>query len=130
MKTPTVASRQGILGRETLVAPGVRITGKLPANSDYGLEGVLERGAFANDSIRAGAGYVKAGYTFDSLPWRPHLQADYDYSSGDPRRDPSVVRTFDQFYPSNKDVFVLRYVFVCQYIFHRRLTINFDPGTT
>jgi len=92
MKTPTVASRQGILGRETLVAPGIRITGKLPANFDYGLEGVLERGAFANDSIRASAGYVKAGYTLHSLPWRPHLQAQYDYASGDPRRDPSVVR--------------------------------------
>jgi len=34
MKTPTVESRQGILGRETLVAPGIRITGKLPANFD------------------------------------------------------------------------------------------------
>jgi len=128
MKTPTVESRQGILGRETLVAPGIRITGKLPANFDYSLEGVLERGAFANDSIRASAGYVKAGYTLHSLPWRPHLQAEYDYASGDPRRDPSVVRTFDQFYPSNHDVFGLTDVFGWQNIVQRRLNIDLHPA--
>ncbi len=128
MKTPTVASRQGILGRETLVAPGIRITGKLPANFDYSIEGVLERGAFANDSIRASGGYVKAGYTLHSLPWRPHVQAEYDYASGDPRRDPSVVRTFDQFYPSNHDVFGLTDVFGWQNIVQRRLNIDFHPA--
>ena len=128
IKTPTVASRQGILGRETLVAPGVRLTGKLPANFDYSIEGILERGAFANDSIRASAGYVKAGYTLHSLRWRPHIQAEYDYASGDPRRDPSVVRTFDQFYPSNHDVFGLTDVFGWQNIVQKRLNIDFHPA--
>jgi hypothetical protein len=127
MKTPTVVSRQGILGRETLAAPGIRITDKLPANFDYSLEGVLERGGFANDFIRASAD-VKAGYTLHSLPWRPHIQAEYDYASGDPRRDPSVVRTFDQFYPSKHDVFGLTDGFGWQNIVHRRLNIDFHPA--
>jgi hypothetical protein len=128
MKTPTVASRQGILGRETLVAPGMRITGKLPANFDYSIECILERGAFANDSIRASGGYVKAGYTLHSLPWRPHVQAEYDYASGDSHRNPSVVGIFDQFYPSNHDVFGLTDVFGWQNIVQRRLNIDFHPA--
>ena len=128
MKTPAVTSRQGIVGRETLVAPGIRMTGKLPAHFDYSLEGVLERGAFANDSIRASGGYVKAGYTLHSLPWRPHIQAEYDYASGDPRRNPSVVRTFDQFFPSNHDVFGLTDVFGWQNIVQKRLNIDFHPA--
>src|SRR5258708_36013486 len=127
MKTPTVASRQGILGRETLVAPGVRITGKLPANFDYGLEGVLERRAFANDSIRAGAGYVTAGDTFDSLPSRSHLQADDACASDDLPRDPSVERTSDRFYPTNHDVLVLTDAFGWQNIVQSRLNIDCHP---
>jgi hypothetical protein len=128
MKTPKVTSRQGIVGRETLVAPGIRMTGKLPAHFDYSLEGVLERGAFANDSIRASGGYVKAGYTLQFLPWRPHIQAEYDYASGDPRRNPSVVRTFDQFFPSNHDVFGLTDVFGWQNIVQKRLNIDLHPA--
>jgi hypothetical protein len=128
MKTPMVTSRQGIVGRETLVAPGIRMTGKLPANFDYSLEGILERGSFANDSIRASAGYVKAGYTLHSLPWRPRIQAEYDYASGDPRRNPSVVKTFDQFFPSNHDVFGLTDVFGWQNIVQKRLDLDFHPA--
>jgi len=107
VKTPTVESRQGFSSRD---ARGSRHTDHRQVARQ--LRTTVSRVSWnaapsANDSIRASAGYVKAGYTLHSLPWRPHLQAEYDYASGDPRRDPSVVRTFDQFYPSNHDVFGL-----------------------
>jgi len=118
-----VASRQGILGRETLVAPGIRITGKLPANFDYSLEGVLERGAFANDSSvrvpvmsRLAIRFIPCLEAAPSGPVRLRERR--------PPRDPSVVRTFDQFYPSNHDVFGLTDVFGWQ-IRPRRLNMIF-----
>jgi len=102
---------------------GIRITGKLPANFDYSLEGVLERAPSPNDSIRASAGYVKAGYTLHSLPWRPHLQAEYDYASAIPPG--SICREdFRSFLPEQPRRFGLTMFSVGRISFQRRLHID------
>lgn len=103
--TLPVTSQQGLKGRELLVAPGIRASGKLPGGFDYKVEGVLERGSYVNDSIHAGAGYIRAGYTAARLPWKPHIEPEYDYATGNPHRNPLRVSTFDQFHPSNHNVF-------------------------
>ena len=129
-QTPTVTSQQGIPGRETLVAPGARVVGKLPGGFDYNVEGVLERGSYSNDSIRAGAGYIMAGYTASFLPWKPHIEPEYDYATGNSHHDAFVMSTFDQFFPSNHDVFGLTDVFGWQNIKQRRLSLDLRPTNT
>jgi hypothetical protein len=127
LKTSPVKSLQGLSGREVLVAPGIRAAGSLPANLDYDVQGTLERGSYVNDSIHAGAAYVKAGYTAKWLPWSPHLEPEYDYATGNPHRNPLRVSTFDQFYPSNHNVFGLTDLFGWENIKQRRLNLEMRP---
>ena len=129
-KTPIVTTTQDLTGRERLVAPGARVVGKLPAGFDYKVEGLLERGSYVNESIHAGAGYVMGGYTFERVPWKPHVMPEYDYASGNRHNNPGVMGTFDQFYPSNHDVFGLIDVFGWQNMKQRRLNLDFHPSKT
>ena len=126
-KTPEVKSLQGIAGREVLIAPGLRAAGQLAAGFDYDAQGTLERGSYVNDSIHAGAGYAKVGYGAQWLPWYPHLRAEYDYATGNPHRNALRVSTFDQFYPSNHNVFGLTDLFGWQNIKQRRLNLDLQP---
>lgn len=128
LKTAPVKSQQDRLGREVLVAPGIRVAGQLPANFDYDVQGTVERGSYVNDSIHAGAGYVIAGYTANGLPWSPHLEPEYDYATGNPHRNPLRISTFDQFYPSNHNVFGLTDLFGWQNIKQRRLNLDMRPN--
>ncbi len=128
LRTPHITSQQGTKGREVLVAPGGRVVGKLPVGFDYTLEGVLERGSYSNDSIHAGAGYVKVGYTASSLPLSPHLVPEYDYATGNSHRNPQRIGTFYQFYPSNHNVFGLIDKFGWQNIRQNRLSLDMHPA--
>jgi hypothetical protein len=127
LKTPPVVSQQGLNGREVLVAPGIRVEGQLPAGIDFDLQGTVERGSYVNDSIHAGAAYLKAGYKAKWLPWSPHLEPEYDYATGNPQRNQMRVSTFDQFYPSNHNVFGLTDQFGWQNIKQRRLNLDMQP---
>lgn len=127
LKTSPVESQQSQAGREVLVAPGIRVAGHLPADFDYDVQGTLERGSYVNDTIHAGAGYVLAGYTAKWLPWSPHLEPEYDYATGNPHRNPLRVSTFDQFYPSNHNVFGLTDLFGWENIKQRRLNMDLKP---
>lgn len=127
LKTPPVKSLQGIAGREMLIAPGIRAAGQLAAGFDYDAQGTLERGSYVNDSIHAGAAYAKVGYAAQWLPWSLHLKAEYDYATGNPHRNPLRISTFDQFYPSNHNVFGLTDLFGWQNIKQRRLNLDLQP---
>jgi hypothetical protein len=124
---PRVTGRQGTTGVETEVSFGARALGNLPAHFDYAVEGLLQRGVFANDSIHSGAGYVKLGYTA-ALPWMPRLQAQYDYATGNGNRDTRRVSTFDQLYPSSHDVFGLVDLFGWQNIRQVRTNLDLYPN--
>jgi hypothetical protein len=127
LKTSLVTSLQGLPGREVMEAPGIRAVGDLPAAINYDVQGTFERGSYVNDSIHTGAAYLKAGYTARWLPWSPHLQPEYDYATGNPHRNPLRVSTFDQFYPSNHNVFGLTDLFGWQNIKQRRLNLDMQP---
>lgn len=128
LKTSPVKSLQDEIGREVLVAPGIRVAGDLPAGFDYDVQGTVERGSYVNDTIHAGAGYVLAGYTAKWIPWSPHLEPEYDYATGNPHRNPLRVSTFDQFYPSNHNVFGLTDFFGWENIKQRRLNLDLRPN--
>jgi hypothetical protein len=124
---PHVVSQQNISGTETEVTSGVRVQGFPGWDIDYDVTGTLQRGSYANDSIRSASLLVKAGYMATYLPWKPHLLGEYDYASGNNGRDPNRIGTFDQQYPSNHNAFGLVDVFGFQNIKQYRLNLDLKP---
>jgi hypothetical protein len=124
---PRVLSQQNIYGTETEVTPGLRAQGFPGWNVDYDVTGTLQRGSYSNDSIHAGSLLVKAGYMAASLPWKPHLQGEYDYATGNTHRNAYRISTFDQQYPSNHNAFGLVDLFGFQNIKQYRLNMDLKP---
>jgi hypothetical protein len=124
---PHVVSQQTTGGTETEMTTGLRVAGNAPAGFDYVAEGALQRGSYSNDSIHAGAAYVKAGYTAAYIPWKPRLQGEYDYATGNPHRNPDRIGTFDQLYPSAHNVLGLVDLFGWENIKQARANLNLHP---
>ncbi len=91
------------LGRLNEVTAGIHLTGKLPAQFDYGTEMVKQTGSLGPYSIHAWAGHWILGKTFESAAVRPRVFVESNYASG--TRDPNSRSwgTFDQLYPSSHD---------------------------
>jgi hypothetical protein len=98
---PRVASQQGVVGSQTEATFGSYYETKLPLGFDSSGTGDLQRGSYSNDSIHAGAAIVRGGYGTKCLPWQPHLEAEYNYATGDPHTNPHRIGTYDQQYPSD-----------------------------
>jgi hypothetical protein len=124
---PRVLSEQNIYGTETEVTPGLRAQGFPGWNVDYDVTGTLQRGSYSNDSIHAGSLLAKAGYMAASMPWKPHLLAEYDYATGNAHRNAQRISTFDQQYPSNHNAFGLVDLFGFQNIKQYRLNMDLKP---
>jgi hypothetical protein len=124
---PRVLSQQNIYGTETEVTTGLRVEGSPGWNIDYDATGTVQRGSYSNDSIHASSLLLKAGYLAASLPWKPHLQGEYDYATGNTHRDPKRINTFDQQYPSNHNAFGLVDLFGFQNIRQYRLNMDLEP---
>ena len=124
---PRVQSQQGIFGTQTTVTPGAEVVGTLPWGLCFDALGALQRGSYSNDSIHAGAGYVKAGYTSQKVYWKPRLMGEYDFASGNSRRDLQRFGTFDQQYPSNHNAFGLTDLFGFQNIQQDRINLDLTP---
>jgi hypothetical protein len=127
---PRVASLQSTYGTETEWTPGAEVSGKYPIGIYFDMLGALQRGSFANDTINASAGVVKAGYYADKIPWKPRLGGEYDYASGNPNMTSSSTRigTFDQQYPSNHNAFGLTDLFGFQNIKQERINLDMAPA--
>jgi len=124
---PRVTSQQGMVGSETEVTFGSYYDTKLPFGFDSSGTGDLQRGSYSNDSIHAGAAIVRGGYGPKYLPWKPHLEAEYDYATGNPHTNPDQIGTYDQQYPSNHNAFGLVDLFGFQNIKQRRLNLQLTP---
>ena len=108
IRTPRhVVSQDGVPGNELETTFGSEFNGTEKNGFDFDVLAALQRGSFSNDSIHAGAAYVKVGYLLRRKRWQPRFVAEYDYATGDARRNASRVSTFDQQYPSNHDAFGL-----------------------
>jgi Alginate export len=125
---PRVESQQSVFGTETEVTPGVEVSSTPPGGFYFTMLGALQRGSYSNDSISAGAGYVKAGYTSQHLFWKPRLVGEYDYASGNPHTDLQRIGTFDQQYPSNHNAFGLTDLFGFQNIKEERVNLDLTPA--
>ena len=124
---PRVTSQQGVVGRQTEVTFGSYYETKLPLGFDSSGTGDLQRGAYSNDSIHAGAAIVRGGYGTKRLPLQPHLEAEYDYATGNPHTNADRIGTYDQEYPSNHNAFGLVDLFGFQNIKQRRLSLQLTP---
>jgi hypothetical protein len=123
---PRVESHQGTYGSETEVTFGSYYNTHWYGFDSSGT-GMLQRGSYSNDSIQAGAAIVRGGYGADRLPWKPHLEAEYDYATGNSNPTGNTWGTFDQQYPSNHNAFGLVDLFGFQNIKERRVNLNLTP---
>lgn len=124
---PRVTSQQSIAGTETEVSFGSYYDTKLPLGFDSSGTGVLQRGSYSNDSIHAGAAIIRGGYGASKLPWKPHLELEYDYATGNPKTNTHRIGTFDQQYPSNHNAFGLVDLFGFENIKQDRLNFSLAP---
>ncbi len=124
---PRVTSQQGAVGTETEVTFGSYYDTKLPIGFDSSGTADLQRGSYSNDSIHAGAAILRGGYGTKRLPLQPHLEAEYDYATGNPHTNADRIGTYDQEYPSNHNAFGLVDLFGFQNIKQRRLSLQLTP---
>jgi hypothetical protein len=123
-----VLSQQKVYGTEVEVTTGAYAASQLPLGFEYSATGTLQRGSYSNDSIHAGSGIARAGYTARWLHWSPRLQAEYDYATGNPHRDALRIGTNDQIYPSNHNAFGLVDLFGFENIKQVRGNLDLKPA--
>lgn len=86
-----------VTGDERRRGVGARLAGKTGA-IDYEVEGMVQRGHFAGQDIRAWGGSAGAGYTF-TAPWKPRLSVRRDIGSGDDDPADGQLKTFNPLFP-------------------------------
>ena len=123
-----VTSQQNIRGNEVETTFGVEAQGDLPARFDYEINGSLQRGSYSNDSIHSGQSFGKFNYSVPRVPWRPRLGGEYDFATGNSRRNLNRISTYDQQYPSNHNAFGLTDLFGYENIRQERLNLDLAPG--
>ena len=123
-----VTGLQGLKGNEVETTFGSEIQGKLPAHFCYLGNASLQRGSYANDSIRAGQAFGKVYYTAAKMPWQPRLGVEYDYATGNDHSNPLRVGTYDQLYPSKHDTFGNVDLFGYENIQQKRINLDIAPA--
>lgn len=78
--------------------PGARIDGAVDGVLDYKLEGAYQFGDWGGDDLSAYAVAAVVGHTFEP-EWKPRIQLEYDYASGDDDPDDGDRGTFDALFP-------------------------------
>jgi hypothetical protein len=124
---PRVLSRQDIPGSETEVTFGSYWNTKLPLGFDTSGIGDLQRGSHSNNSIHAGAAIVRFGYAAAGAPWKPHIEGEYNYATGNANAGTNRWSAYDQQYPSNHNAFGLVDLLGFQNIKQDRLNLSFSP---
>ena len=124
---PRVESQQGVFGVETIATPGLEAAGTLPNGFNFDALVAWQRGSYSNDSVVASADYFKAGYLSQKAFWKPRMMGEYDYASGNSRKNLFAINTFDQQYPSNHNAFGLTDLFGFQNIKQERINLDLTP---
>lgn len=96
-----VKGEDGRKGNAGAVTFGGRVSGEIARNWDYDFEAAVQRGSFANDSVKAWAAHVATGYTFQNTKFSPRYSAEYNFATGDASSKDGTRQTFDQLFPTN-----------------------------
>jgi hypothetical protein len=86
-----------VTGDERRRGLGARLAGQM-GGVDFEVEGMIQRGTFADRKIRAWGGTVGGGYTL-AQPWKPRLGLRIDAGSGDKRPNDDSLGTFNPLFP-------------------------------
>ena len=87
-------------------ALGSRLAGPLAGGWKYSLEGVLQNGMMGAGHHKAEAWFSWIGRRWDLAGHSLDASVEYKFASGSRNpTDPSLSRTYDQFYPANHDKF-------------------------
>jgi hypothetical protein len=105
---------------------GVRMTGKMPARLDYGIEMALQRGSLGSDDVEAWAGHWQLRETLAGT-MTPRLTGEYNYASGDSSPSDGVRGTFDQLYPTPHDKYGLADQIGWKNVHHARAGFELTP---
>src|SRR5688572_27419456 len=121
-----LASELGPRGTLQQTTAGVRITGKMPARLDYGVEMAAQRGSLAGDDVSAWAGHWQIR---ESLPGKGAVKliSEYNYATGDGNPTDGVRNTFDQLYPTGHDKLGLSDQVGWKNVHHLREGVEFSP---
>jgi hypothetical protein len=114
-------------GSQREQAYGLRLKGKAAARLDYSAEAIAERGSNGPNPVRAWAANAGGAYSFNTVPWRPHIFAQYDFASGDRNPKDGVHGTFDTMYPTAHDRLGIADLFGWQNIRSSREGITVEP---
>ena len=79
---------------------GLRYAGK-NRGFFYGVEGMHEFGEFGSQSRDANAFFIYGGHQWKKMAWKPSINFNYDYCSGDPNPGDGVIKTYQQLYFRN-----------------------------
>ncbi|GAB3045615.1 alginate export family protein [Stenotrophomonas tumulicola] len=88
----------GLIGAQRRQSYGARMFGK-PGHWDYDLEGVLQRGRYAGEDIRAWGVISNGGFTFSNTRFTPRLGARFNAFSGDDEPGRGRLGTFEAPFP-------------------------------
>jgi hypothetical protein len=86
-----------VTGDERRRSVGARLAGQVGA-IDFEAEGMIQRGVFAGQKIRAWGGSIGGGYTLVT-PWKPRLGLRIDAGSGDENATDGRLQTFNALFP-------------------------------
>ncbi|MDR7115561.1 alginate export family protein [Caulobacter sp. BE254] len=86
-----------VTGDERRRSLGARLAGQVGA-IDFEAEGMIQRGGFAGQRIRAWGGSVGGGYTL-AAPWKPRIGLRLDAGSGDKNPNDARLQTFNPLFP-------------------------------
>lgn len=86
-----------VTGDERRRSLGARLAGQVGA-ADFEAEGMIQRGAFTGQKIRAWGGSVGGGYTL-AAPWKPRIGLRLDAGSGDKDPNDGRLQTFNPLFP-------------------------------
>jgi hypothetical protein len=122
-----VKGKDGTAGDGDTLYTGGRVIGTLPPAFDYSAEVVRELGSYANDAVRAWGCVAGGGWTLSHVAWKPHLNSDYIYASGDSGVKDGRHQSFDYLYGANQPNYGLTGQFGWRNLKNWRAGVDFAP---
>lgn len=102
---PFLLYRTNHAARSNSWTGGLRTTGSIGPKWTYELEAIRQNGALPGKDLQSWAATAQVQRFLTASPWRPSIMGEYNFASGDPNPNDSVVNTYDQLYPTNHGIY-------------------------
>jgi hypothetical protein len=122
-----VKGKDGKAGDGDTLYTGGRVFGTLPPALDYSAEVVRELGSYADDAVRAWGYVAGGGWRLSHVTWKPRLNSDYIYASGDSGVKDGRHQSFDYLYGANQPYYGLTGLFGWRNLKNWRAGVELAP---